>query len=89
MLEDWSSIPLMAAPFLSTSKYWPKILKLEVSLSSNIQSDLMLTFEASSRSCPVNVFSENPSLSVVAKENFVLTVSDRGMFEVPLILVKP
>ena len=49
----------------------------------------MLTFEASSRSCPVNVFSENPSLSVVAKENFVLTVSDRGIFEVPLILVKP
>ena len=84
-----SSIPLIAAPFLSTSKYCPKILKLEASSRSISQSLLTLVLFASSKSCPVKTLFEKPSLSVDEKENLVATLSLTGTLLVTLYLVKP
>ena len=81
MPGDWSSIPLKAAPFLSTLAYCPNTLKLDVSLNSIKKSALKLRLWASSRSCPVNRFSVNPSRVIAEKDILVLAESEIGIFD--------
>ena len=83
-----SSKPFIAAPLLSASKYWPKTLKLAESEISNNQSDLKLTWLASSRSWPFNKLVLKPSLSVDTTDILVATLSDTGTFTAALTLVK-
>ena len=83
-----SSIPLIAAPFLSTSKYWPKTLSEDKSSKSINQSLLTLRLFASSKSCPVDTFSEKPSLLVADIESLVATLLLIGKFCDDLNLVR-
>ena len=79
MLGVGSSIPRIAEPFLSISKNCPKNLKLEFSSRSRRKSPRKLTLLASSKSCPVKTLSLKPSLSVIAKEILLATLSARGI----------
>ena len=54
---------------------------LEASLNSKKKSALKFILWASSRSCPVKMFSVKPSRVIAENDNLVLAVSDNGMFE--------
>jgi hypothetical protein len=79
----------MADPFLSTSKNCPKNLKLELASRSINRSPRTLTLLASSKSWPVKTLSVKPSLSVIAKEILLATLSASGILLDERNLVRP